>query len=143
MSSITDYALPNPINQNRSGIIGRAVDRYEGPLKVTGTAPYAYEVTPPSPAAYGVMVSATIACGRITDIDTAAAEASPGVLLVWSHENVPEQGPRPPLYDFFTPFPRPALQSDRVYFFGQQVAVVVADTLENAQAGADLVKVTY
>ena len=144
MTSVLEWeATSNPVKENRAGIIGKAVDRYEGPLKVTGTAPYAYEVTPPSPAAYGVMVSATIARGRIAAIDAAAAEASPGVLLVWSHENVPEQGPRPPLYDFFTPFPRPALQSDRVYFFGQQVAVVVADTLENAQAGADLVKVTY
>jgi xanthine dehydrogenase YagR molybdenum-binding subunit len=57
MSSITDYALPNPINQNRSGIIGRAVDRYEGPLKVSGTAPYANEVKTPSPPAYGVLVA--------------------------------------------------------------------------------------
>ena len=45
---------PNPVKENRAGIIGKAVDRYEGPLKVTGTAPYAYEVEPPSPPAYGV-----------------------------------------------------------------------------------------
>jgi xanthine dehydrogenase YagR molybdenum-binding subunit len=89
------------------------------------------------------MVSAPIARGRITAVDTAAAEASPGVLLVWTYRNAPAQGPRPERYDFFTPSPRPALESDRVYFFGQQVAVVVADTLENAQAGAALVKLTY
>jgi xanthine dehydrogenase YagR molybdenum-binding subunit len=144
MSSVLDWeATPNPVKENRAGNIGKAVDRYEGPLKVTGTAPYAYEVEPPSPPAYGVMVSASIAAGRITAIDTAAAEASPGVKLVWTHLNVPAQGPRPERYDFFTPSPRPALQSDRIYYFGQQVAVVVADTLENAQAGAALVEVTY
>jgi xanthine dehydrogenase YagR molybdenum-binding subunit len=144
MSSVLDWeATPNPVKDNRAGNIGKAVDRYEGPLKVTGSAPYAYEVEPPSPPAYGVMVSAGIAAGRIAAIDTAAAEAAPGVKLVWTHRNVPAQGPRPERYDFFTPSPRPALQSDRVYFFGQQVAIVVADTFENAQAAAALVQVTY
>src|SRR5262249_28869570 len=57
--------------------------------------------------------------------------------------NAPKQGARPARYDFFTPSPRPALESDRVYFFGQQVAVVVADTLENAEAGAALVNLTF
>ncbi len=143
MASIADYAKPNPVNQNRSGIIGRAVHRYEGPLKVTGSAPYAYEVEPPSPPVYGVLISAPIARGRITAVDTAAAEASPGVQLIWTYRNVPAQGPRPERYDFFTPFPRPALESDEVHFFGQQVAIVVADTLENAQAGAALVNLTF
>ena len=96
MSSVLDWeATPNPVKENRAGNIGKAVDRYEGPLKVTGTAPYAYEVEPPSPPAYGVMLSAAIASGRIAAIDTAAAEASPGVKLVWTHLNVPQQGPRP------------------------------------------------
>ena len=144
MSSVSDWeATSNPVKENRAGNIGKAVDRYEGPLKVTGTAPYAYEIEPPSPPAYGVLVSAPIARGRIAAVDTAAAEASPGVLLVWTHKNAPAQGPRPERYDFFTPSPRPALESDRVHFFGQQVAVVVADTLENAQAGAALVNLTF
>ena len=144
MSSVLDWeATPNPVKENRSGIIGKAVDRYEGPLKVSGTAAYAYEVQPPSPPAYGVLVSAPIARGRITSVDTAAAEASPGVRLVWTYRNAPKQGPRPARYDFFTPSPRPALESDRVWFFGQQVAVVVADTLEQAQAGAALVKLAF
>ncbi|MDB5419377.1 MAG: aerobic-type carbon monoxide dehydrogenase, large subunit CoxL/CutL-like protein, partial [Phenylobacterium sp.] len=144
MSSVSDWeATSNPVKENRAGNIGKAVDRYEGPLKVTGTAPYAYEVEPPAPPAYGVLVSAPIARGRITAVDTAAAEASPGVMLVWTYKNVPAQGPRPERYDFFTPAPRPALESDQVYHFGQQVAVVVADTLENAQAAAALVDLTF
>ena len=68
MSSFADYALPNPINRNRSGLIGRSVDRYEGPLKVSGTAPYAFEVKTPSPPAYGVFVTAEIGCGEITAV---------------------------------------------------------------------------
>jgi xanthine dehydrogenase YagR molybdenum-binding subunit len=144
MSSVLDWeATPNPVKENRGGVIGKAVDRYEGPLKVSGTAAYAYEVATPSPPAYAVLVSAPIARGRITAVDTANAEASPGVLLVWTYRNAPQQGPRPARYDFFTPSPRPALESDRVYYFGQQVAVVVADTLENAQAAAALVNLTY
>ena len=144
MSSVLDWeATPNPVKENRGGVIGKAVDRYEGPLKVSGTAAYAYEVEPPSPPAYGVLVSAPIAKGRIVRVDTAAAEASPGVKLVWTHKNAPAQGPRPARYDFFTPSPRPALESDQVYYFGQQVALVVADTLENAQAGAALVSLTF
>ena len=74
---------PQPDQPNRSGIIGRAVDRYEGPLKVSGTAPYAYEVGRPSPPAYGVLVGAEIGCGDVTAVDDAAARAAPGVKLVW------------------------------------------------------------
>ena len=144
MSSVSDWeAASNPVKENRAGNIGKAVDRYEGPLKVTGTAPYAYEVEPPSPPAYGVMLSAPIARGRVSAIDTAAAEASPGVQLIWTHRNRPAQGPRPDRYDFFTPSSRPALDTERVYYFGQQVALVVADTLENAQAAAQLVKLSF
>ncbi|HEX3700808.1 MAG TPA: xanthine dehydrogenase family protein molybdopterin-binding subunit [Phenylobacterium sp.] len=144
MSSVTDWeATPNPVKENRAGIIGKAVDRYEGPLKVSGTAAYAYEIEPPSPPAYGVLISAPIAKGRITAVDTAEAEASPGVLVVWTYRNVPKQGARPARYDFFTPSPRPALESDQVYYFGQQVGLVVADTLENAQAAAALVRLTF
>ena len=144
MSSVIDWeAATNPVKENRAGNIGKAVDRYEGPLKVTGTAPYAYEVEPPSPPLYGVMVSA----GNRQWPDHRRSTpprptASPGVRLVWTHLNAPAQGPRPERYDFFTPSPRPALQGDRIYFFGQQVAIVVADTFENANAAAAKVAVT-
>ncbi len=143
MSSVEDWAAPNPVSENRSGLIGKGVDRYEGPLKVTGTAPYAYEVAPPSPPAYAVMVQATVARGRIAGLDTAGAKAAPGVLLVWSHLEAPPQGTRVLPYSFFVVGPNPALESDQVYFFGQPVAVVAADTLENAQAAASLVRVQY
>ncbi|RAK62747.1 xanthine dehydrogenase family protein molybdopterin-binding subunit [Phenylobacterium kunshanense] len=144
MSSVQDWEAPNPVKDNRSGLIGKGVDRYEGPLKVTGAAPYAYEVTPPSPPAYGVMVGAEIATGRITGVDTVEAEAAPGVLAVWTHRNVPAQPPRgTKAHPRSTSGSRPALESDRVTYFGQPVAFVVADTLENATAAAKLVRLTY
>src|ERR1019366_7887125 len=97
-TTLADYAAPNPISRNRSGIIGRAVDRYEGPLKVSGTAPYAYEVETPSPPVYGVVIGAEIACGLVTAVDDAAARGAPGVKLVWHAfsrpENQPEMGAR-------------------------------------------------
>ena len=92
MSSVDDWAGTNPVKENRSGLIGKPVDRYEGPLKVSGTAPYAYEVEPPSAPAYGVLVTSTIARGRILNVDLSRAEVAPGVLLAWSHANVPRQG---------------------------------------------------
>ncbi|MET0273593.1 MAG: xanthine dehydrogenase family protein molybdopterin-binding subunit [Phenylobacterium sp.] len=144
MSSVHDWEAPNPVKDNRSGLIGKAVDRYEGPLKVSGTAAYAYEVQPPSPPAYGVMVPATIARGRIVGVDIAEAEASPGVFLVWTYRNVPEQGARGTrVHPRSTSPARPALENDHVAYFGQPVAFVVADTLENATAAAHLVNLTY
>ncbi|HEX2558440.1 xanthine dehydrogenase family protein molybdopterin-binding subunit, partial [Phenylobacterium sp.] len=144
MSSVADYSIPNPISENRSGLIGKAVDRYEGPLKVTGTAPYAYEVVPPSPPAYGVMVPAAIAKGRVASVDTAEASASPGVFAVWSHLNAPEQAERgAKVHPRSTAAAKPVFDTDRVAYFGQPVAFVLADTLENATAAADLVKITY
>jgi len=144
MTSVHDWAAPNPVSTNRSGLIGKGVDRYEGPLKVTGTAPYAYEVQPPSPPAYGVMIGAEIAVGRITGADIAAAQASPGVLAVWTHLNVPAQPPRgTKVHPRSTAGSNPALENDKVAYFGQPVAFVVADTLENAVAASHLVKLSY
>jgi xanthine dehydrogenase YagR molybdenum-binding subunit len=143
MSSVLDWAAPNPVKENRSGVIGKAVDRYEGPLKVTGTAPYAYEVEPPGRAAYGVLVPSTIARGRIASVDIAQAEASPGVLLVWTHRNVPKQAQRQRGGDFWAAQPNPALESDQVRYFGQPIALVVADSLENAIAAARLLRPVY
>ena len=144
MSSVHDWAPSNPVKENRSGLIGKPVDRYEGPLKVTGTAPYAFEVQPPSPPAYGVMIGAGIAKGRIAEADIAAAEAAPGVLAVWTHLNVPAQAPRgTKIHPRSTGASKPVFDGDRVAYFGQPVAFVVADTLENAVGASHLVRLTY
>lgn len=144
MSSVHDWEAPNPVRDNRTGIIGKPVDRYEGPLKVTGTAPYAYEVQPPSPPVYGVVVGAEIATGRITSVDIAEAEAAPGVLLAWTHRNAPAQPPRgAKAHPRSSAGSKPALENDQVRYFGQPVAYVVADTLENATAASKLIRLTY
>lgn len=144
MPSVADYAIPNPVSENRSGVIGRAVDRYEGPLKVSGTAPYAYEVKTPAPPAYGVMVGATIGKGRVTAVDAAAALATPGVRLVWSVFEKPEQAARGARVNPHSQAAAdPVFFDDRVLFFGQPVAFVLADTLEAAQGGAALVAIAY
>lgn len=68
--------------------IGRPMDRVDGPLKVTGAARYAFEQPADHPA-YLYPLQATIAAGRITAVDTSAAEAEPGVLAVLTHQNAP------------------------------------------------------
>ncbi len=142
--SIAEYAKPNPINQNRSGVIGKAVDRYEGPLKVSGQAPYAYEIETPTPPAYGYMVGAEIACGRVTAVDDAAALKSPGVKLIWHPFRTPKQGVRGErLNQGSQAAADPVFADDKVRFFGQLVAFVAADTWENARAAAELINITY
>ncbi|MET3528464.1 xanthine dehydrogenase family protein molybdopterin-binding subunit [Phenylobacterium koreense] len=144
MSSVHDWAAPNPVTENRGGLIGKGVARYEGALKVTGTAPYAYDTPAPSKAAIGVLVTASIPHGRIARIDTAKAEATPGVLLAWTYRNVPAQAPRGhkenPRHQRAS---NPALASERVEYFGQTIAFVVAETFEAARAAAELVEVSY
>jgi CO/xanthine dehydrogenase Mo-binding subunit len=71
----------------------QAHDRIDGPLKTTGTAPYAYEQHAAAPnAAYGYVVGAAIAKGRIASIDTAAAKRAPGVLAIVTYENAGKLG---------------------------------------------------
>ena len=144
-TTLADYAAPNPISRNRSGIIGRAVDRYEGPLKVSGTAPYAFEVATPAPPAYGALVGAAIGFGEVSAVDDAAARAVPGVKLVWHAFAKPdgqgEHGAR--AYVGQQGSSAPTFANPHIRFFGQPVALVVADTAENAQYAAELIKVSY
>lgn len=133
------------IEANRSGLIGRAVDRVDGGAKVTGRAQYTYETQELGQAAYGVVVGATIGKGRVSTIDTTAAEAAPGVLLVMTHKNAPPQGEfgGPKGIDNRLAAAKPYLHSDEVRHFGDPVAFVVADTFENARDAAAHVAVTY
>lgn len=134
----------NALDDNRHGQMGRALDRVDGPRKVSGTAPYAYEVREGDPPAYGWIVEATIARGRASHIDTSAAEQAPGVLRVFTHHNVPPLSPWGPkdLDDRFARS-KPYLADPEVRHYGEPVALVVAETLEQARAAAQLVRVTY
>lgn len=123
--------------------VGAPLSRVDGRLKVTGKATYAAEHNVDG-AAHAVIVDASIGRGRITSIDTAAAEKHPGVLRVIDHRNAPKLPYRDNAGSNNPPGRRlRVLQDDRVLFHGQPVAVVVATTLEAAQHGASLVKVGY
>jgi len=136
---------PNPIDINATGLIGKALDRVDGKAKVTGTATYAYEYDLPN-VAYGFIVPAAVAKGRITHIDTAAAEQAPGVHSVIRHTTAPAQAAYgPPKFPGDDPLgrPRPFLDSPQIRFFGEPVALVVADSYEAARHAAHLVRVQY
>ncbi|WGD30655.1 xanthine dehydrogenase family protein molybdopterin-binding subunit [Ancylobacter sp. WKF20] len=124
----------NPIDRMR--IVGQPRDRVDGPLKTTGQATYAYEHTEIANPAYGAVVGAAIAKGRIRAMDGAAAKAAPGVLAVVTALDVGalEKG------DYNT---AKLFGGDRVDHYHQAIAVVVAETFEQAQAAAALVKVDY
>ncbi|ESX83029.1 xanthine dehydrogenase [Mesorhizobium sp. LSHC420B00] len=126
--------------------MGRPIDRIDGPLKVTGGATYAYE-NELDGTAYGYILGAAVAKGRIAEIDTTEAERAPAVLLVMTHRNAPAQpdfGPAvtPTVPEVFTRA-RPALNSDRVRYCDEPVALVVAETFEAARAAAGLIRVRY
>jgi xanthine dehydrogenase YagR molybdenum-binding subunit len=125
-------------------IIGQPLPRVEGPLKVTGRAPYAAEYRASADHAHGVIVPAAIGMGRVARIETSAAEEAPGVLLVMTHRNAPAQAPfGPPTVDDRFARPKPQLGSARVRHHGEPIAFVVAETLEEARAAAHLVSVEY
>ncbi|KQU06572.1 xanthine dehydrogenase [Rhodococcus sp. Leaf7] len=118
-------------------VMGTPVVRLEGREKVTGAARYAAEYKDVGGSlAYAVIVGATVPAGRVVDVDRASALALPGVLDVLWHGNAPTLGD-PGDGEL------QVLQSDAVSYRGQIVAVVVADTLEQAQDAASAVDVTY
>ncbi len=125
----------NPID--RQTVIGKPHPRIEGPLKTTGTAVYSYENHAVAPnAAYGYIVGAGIAKGRIASIDTATAKAAPGVVAVITADNA---GPVK-ASGFYVAKP---LAGPEIDHYHQAVALVVADTFEQARAAAGLVRFNY
>lgn len=119
-----------------------AMSRVDGRAKVTGAAKYSAEVQLPD-LVYGVLVESKIGQGTITSLDTKKAEWAPGVIAVISHLNTPGV-PEYKLQNQDVIQKQLRVFNDAsIYFNGQPIAVVVADTLERAQYGASLVKVTY
>jgi xanthine dehydrogenase YagR molybdenum-binding subunit len=115
--------------------LGEPLARVEGPEKVTGTARYAAEHTPAG-CLHAWPVPATAAKGRVTAVDRDAALAEPGVVAVLAHDNAPRLGDAGDAT-------LAVLQSPRVAHRGQYVAVVVAETLEAARAGAAALRLEY
>jgi xanthine dehydrogenase YagR molybdenum-binding subunit len=125
-----------PLDDNDKGVVGKPLDRVDGPLKVSGRAKYAYEYRPVGEASYGFAVGATIAKGRIVAIDTAAAEHAPGVIKVLTYKNAAAQ-------DSKSKDAVPQLAGDAIKHYGQAVALVIAHTYEQARAAAAVVKASY
>src|SRR6266702_8525455 len=124
--------------------IGRKTPRVDGPLKVTGTAQYASDFHFAG-MLYAVPVEATIASGRVAKLDTAAAEKMTGVRAIFRRENIGKifrsvQGPG---FEGICDERRPPFEDDVVRYYGQYVALAVAETFEAAKAAADAVHVTY
>jgi xanthine dehydrogenase YagR molybdenum-binding subunit len=128
-------ASTNPIDQLK--VVGKPTDRIDGPLKTSGLAPYAYEhhqeVANP---AYGYVLGAAIAKGRIASIDVDVARAAPGVLAVVTAENAGKLGKG----RFNT---AKLLAGPDVQHYHQAVALVVAETFEQARSAAQLLRVDY
>jgi xanthine dehydrogenase YagR molybdenum-binding subunit len=128
-------AKTNPIDQLK--VVGRPTDRIDGPLKTTGTATYAYEHHEGFPApAYGFVVGSAIAKGSIASMDLKAASASPGVLTIVTAANAGKLGKG----SFNT---AKLLGGPDIQHYHQAVAIVVAETFEQARAAAALMRVEY
>jgi xanthine dehydrogenase YagR molybdenum-binding subunit len=129
-----------------SGVVGQEVSRVDGPAKVTGAARYSGEIALPG-LTYAALVSAGIASGRVTAIDTTAAERAAGVTGILTHHTMPKVN-HVPLLPSLLGAPAPGetffpMQDALVHYAGQPVAIVVADSLERAQYAATLVRVSY
>ncbi len=128
-------ATTNPIDQLK--VIGKPTDRIDGPMKTTGTAPYAYDRHDVVPnQAYGHVVGSAIAKGRIASINLTEAKAAPGVLAIVTAENAGKLGKG----NFNV---ARLLGGPEIEHYHQAIALVVAQTFEQARAAAQLVRVDY
>jgi xanthine dehydrogenase YagR molybdenum-binding subunit len=128
-------ATTNPIDQLK--VIGKPTDRIEGPLKTTGTAPYAYERHDVAAnQAYGFVFGAGIAKGRIVSMDLSKAKAAPGVLGIVTAANAGklEKGRLNTAK---------LLGGPEIDHYHQAIALVVAETFEKARSAAELIRVEY
>lgn len=127
-------------------LIGKPIDRLDGREKVTGAAKFAAEYALEK-LVYASLAYSTVAKGAIGSIDTSEAEKAPGVLSVITHKNAPKMK-NPPL---FSPEGESGaagseanvVNTDEIFWNGQPVAVIVADTLDRAEHAASLVRIEY
>jgi xanthine dehydrogenase YagR molybdenum-binding subunit len=136
---------PDPLIKHSRGLIGGSISRIDGPLKVQGKAKFAAEF-PMDGMVYAAVAFSATAKGRISSINTEAAKAAPGVVLVMTYENAPRMKAMP----LFGSQPKAAgpdnlsvMQDDRIHWNGQSVAVVLADTQEQADYAKSLIQVSY
>src|SRR3954465_2867429 len=128
-------ASTNPIDQLK--VIGKPTSRIDGPLKTTGTAPYAYERHDVVPnQAYGYIVGSAIAKGRIRLVDLSRAKTAPGVVTIVTAENAGKLGKA-------HRNTAKLLGGPEIEHYHQAIAPTVAKSFEQARAAAQLIKVDY
>jgi xanthine dehydrogenase YagR molybdenum-binding subunit len=136
---------PDPLIRQKHGLIGTPMSRLDGPQKVSGTAQFAGEF-PMHGILYAALHYSTIAKGQISELDTTAAEAAPGVVLVMTYRNAPKMKAAPA---FMSSAKAAAgddlavMQDDEIHWNGQPVALVLAETQEQADYAKSLVRVAY
>lgn len=136
---------PDPLARHKHGLIGAPISRIDGKLKVCGQARFAAEISMQG-LTHAALHYATIARGRIAAIETQAAEQAPGVVLVMTYRNAPPlkappafgTGPKAAGGDDIAP-----MQDDRIHWNGQPVALVLAETQEQAEYAQSLIRVSY
>jgi len=121
---------------DRETLVGTPLNRVDGNLKVSGQATYSYEYRLAEKAAYGVLLTAACGKGKVAFIDTDAAESAPGVLMVWTYKTAPKQADP-------SPETVPQLYSAEVMHHGEAIALVVAESFEQARAASLLIDVQY
>jgi xanthine dehydrogenase YagR molybdenum-binding subunit len=137
--------VSDPLIGRKHGLIGTPVSRLDGPLKVRGAARFAAEV-PLENMVYAALVYGTIPSGRIATLDTQAAEAAPGVVLVMTYRNAPRLNSPAPFGSSPTAAAAsdlPIMQDDRLHWNGQPIALVLAERQEQADYAASLIVATY
>ncbi|MCU1359700.1 MAG: xdhA [Ilumatobacteraceae bacterium] len=127
---------PGALDDVTNGLIGRAIDRPDGPLKVSGAATYAYEWDV-ADCLYGVLVRSTIAQGKLVDIDRDQVLAMPGVIAVVSDPRFLRNSAQG------TANKAPVQGPENIAYVGQPIALVVAGTFEQARHGAKALKLSY
>jgi xanthine dehydrogenase YagR molybdenum-binding subunit len=124
--------------------IGQPISRADGWLKVTGRARYTADIRVEG-ATHAAIIHSTIAKGRTLAIDTSAAAKAPGVLAIFTYLNMPRMNPTPKPWSHLHPHGQSylPLQDDKVYYAGQPIALVVAETLDQAHYAGTLIQVEY
>ncbi|HEY0685602.1 MAG TPA: xanthine dehydrogenase family protein molybdopterin-binding subunit [Steroidobacter sp.] len=137
-------AVRNPKQQSEMPrVVGQPIARVDGPLKVRGQARFAAEVDLPG-LAYAALAYSSIAKGRIVSIDTSAARQAAGVMFVMTHENAPKLNPPPIFTEGGAAVSRlPIMQGADVHWNGQPIAIVVAESQEQAEHAASLIQARF
>ena len=135
----------DPLIEHKHGLIGASISRLDGPVKVQGHARFAAEF-PIKGMVYSALAYSTIPKGRIASLDTSAAEAAIGVVLVMTHRNAPHLK-RTPLHGSAAKAvggdDLPVMQDDLIHWNGQPIAIVLAETQEQADHATTLIRATY